>query len=333
MNNHGPQMPANPFLTQAAFGDLETVAGLFLQAKLSSCISTTIREFRYNLAPLIASCGKQEIGQVGSLQIRKVLNNSRWRRNSQYTVLRTIKELFSWAQANGHLPPDQPTAADSIVVPVYISAPQFLCAEELKEVFGSTQSVGVLLEGALHSFSGLEVADLTGLGWDGIQRKRGIAISRASMSRSRLAPISPAMDAWLLPFYACASGLVCDGASRREFRQWARGHNIYNLSVLLRNSFCVHRLAETGNPGRTASEVGLHPGLLARRFGPAASGVTDTREYFSLTPRKVGLRDWPRMVKEYLAQNSGCRRAEPLRSAAGRVTAKPLAKFQHLKNS
>jgi hypothetical protein len=115
---------------------------------------------------------------------------------------------------------------------------------------------------------------------------------------------------------------------RQEFQQWARAHNIHNLSVLLHNSFCIHRLAQTGNPGRTASEVGLNPGPFQKRFEPIAAGVTDSGEYFSFTPRKVGLRNWPRMVKEYLAEDSGRRRWRISSSrCAWKHLRKPLAKL------
>jgi len=296
------------------------VAGLFLQAKAGSCKKSYIRELRVELKALIVRHGKERIGQVGNQQIQSVVNNHRWRRNTRRAVLRTIKDLFGWAQANGYLPADQPTAADSLMVPAYISPPQFLCAAELEELFCSQPKVGVLLRTALHAFGGLEIVDLAKLGSDRIHRKRGIAISRPSLGKARVAPISPVLDAWLRPFYGCSGPLSHDGGSVREFRRWAREHNLHNLSVLLRNSFCVHRLAQTGKPGRTASEVGLHPGLFAQRFGPAAASVTDSGEYFSLTPRKVGLRNWPRMVKEYLAVASGRRRARPSLSAAGRLT-------------
>jgi hypothetical protein len=301
LNNLGRAMGPNESQTPPAFVDLATVAELFLQAKSGSGAKSYIDQLRRVLVSFLARFGTHLIGQVGSQQIREVTNNRRWRPKTRIAFLRVVKDLFSWAQANGYLSPDQPTGADSIVLRSHISPPEFLCAAELKELFGSTQSVGVLLEGALHAFGGLEVAELTGLVWSRIWRERGIAISRPPLSRARLAPITPVLDAWLLPFYGCSGRLVCDGASRREFKRWARVHNIHNLSVLLRDSFCVHWLAETGNPGRTASEVGLHPGLFARRFGPAAAGVTDSGEYFSLTPRAVGLRNWPRMVKQYLA--------------------------------
>lgn len=299
MHNMGPAIPTKPSITQPGFTELATVVQSFLQAKAGFCKDSYIQKLRFDLAPLDARHGRWQIGQIETEQIRKVLNNCYQRQTTRHSVLGTIKDLFSWAQANRYLPTDRPTAADPIVIPDYISPPQFLYTAELRELFCSTKEVEILLEAALHAFGGLEVADLTGLGWKRVRRNRGIAISRASLCKSRLAPILPVLDAWLLPFYGCSDRLICDGVSHRTFLRWARSHNISDLSVLLRDSFCVHRLAETGDAGRTASEVGFHPRSFVQRFGPAAADVTDSDEYFSLTPRAVGLCNWPGMAKAH----------------------------------
>ena len=96
-----------------------------------------------------------------------------------------------------------------------------------------------------------------------------------------------------------------------KFRRWSRGQKAPDLIRELCNSYRVCRLAETGNRAKTAAETGLSIATLKQRFEPIAADLGPlAKDHFSLTPAKVGLRNWRGMVNQYLAQNSPRRRAK-----------------------
>lgn len=289
-------------------GDLVPV---FLEAKSKTCRKNSVLGMLFGLRKLTACHAHQPIGQLTSLQIHQVISNPCWAANTQMSVLRTIKMIFRWARAQGYLPADQATAADLVHLPIHLSPPRFVPPHQLRLLLRSVRDVEILLKTVLHAFGALEDIELRRLKWEDIQRKWGIVVSGRVSGRARLAPIPRVLDAWLRPFYGSSGAVLRGSKSIERFHRWARALKIRELAEVLRNSYYIFRLAQPGNLSRTSSETGVSIATLQKRFAPVAAGRgLQAEEYFSLTPAKVGLRNWPRMVKQYRAQNPPRRRVK-----------------------
>lgn len=263
-----------------------------------------------SLKHLAANFGYQPIGQVSSQQIEHlIVSNQHWGSRTRQLVLCAYKTFFYWARCQGHLPQHLPTAADLVNLHIRLVPPQIILAPGLGQLLHSTQDPDILMPTVCFAFAGPLVAELQRLGRGDIKPRQSILLNAHKPGEKRLVSMPAVLDAWLLPFYGYPDMAFLRPAALQKFRRWARALNLRFLPRILRNSFIAHGLAQSGNPYQTAREAGLRAqfchkcfsGLVARNGG---------RNYFSNTPAQVGLPDWPRLVKQYLAQNSRRRRVK-----------------------
>jgi len=267
------------------------------------------QRFVFSLKQLAANCGHQPIGQVSSHQIGHLIgSNQRWAPRTRLQVLRHYKTFFHWARNQGHLPQHLPTAADLVNLHIPVLPPPIILAPGLGQLLRSTQDPDILMLTVCFAFAGPLVAELERLGRGDIKPRQSILLN-GQRGEKRLVSMPPVLDAWLRPFYGYPDLPFLRPAALHKFRRWARSLNLRFLPRMLRNSFIAHLLEQSGDPYRTAHEAGLRAQFCEKCF-ISLVGRHGARNYFSYTPAKVGLPDWPRIVKEYMSQNSRRRRVE-----------------------
>jgi hypothetical protein len=244
------------------------------------------------------------MGQLSSQQIEHLINsNQHWGSRTRQQVLCTYKTLFHWARGQGHLPQHLPTAADLVNLHIGAVPPQIILAPGLGQLLYSTVDPDILIPTVCFAFAGPLVAELQRLGRGDIKPRQSILLNGHKSGEKRLVHMSAVLDAWLRPFYDYPDLAFLRPSALRKFRRWARALNLRFLPRMLRNSFIAHHLEQSGNAHQTAREAGLRTQFCYKRFINLVAHH-GARDYFSLTPAKVGLRNWPRIVKQYLAQNS-----------------------------
>lgn len=179
----------------------------------------------------------------------------------------------------------------------------------LKQLIGSTQDPDILMPAVFIAFAGTRVAEVQPLAPGDIEPGQAIFLNRGMKEKMRRVPMFAVLDSWLSPFYGCKELVFLRPATLRKFCRWARARNLRCLARILRNSFIVFRLQQTGSLVQTAVEAGLRVQNGCKTINALVSPGGAPR-YFSLTPAKIGLRDWPRIVAQYLARNSRRRRAK-----------------------
>lgn len=256
----------------------------------------------FALKQLAAKFGHQPINQVNRHDIGHLaVSNPRWGPRTRKLALGCIKTFFGWARDEGLLPRHQPTAADLLNLRIKSLPPRILPPPGLKQLLSSTQDPDILMPTVFFAFAGPLVAELQRLARGDIEPGRGILVRRTANRNARLVPMSAALDAWLSPFYECATLPFVRPSALRKFRRWARALNLRFLPRILRYTFIAARQEQTGSAVQVAREAGLQPPFDKQFIGIMTQADAD--ELLSVTPAKVGLRNWRRIVAEYLARN------------------------------
>jgi hypothetical protein len=120
-------------------------------------------------------------------------------------------------------------------------------------------------------------------------------------SKRRIIWLHPALRAWLAPFRG-RSGFVMPitnfQAKTTAFLKNCKEPGVPPkwLSNWLRDSFCSHRLAETGKVVETAEEDG-HDAYILEKVYLKLSKRPEAVKHFGLSPKVCGKTDWYKHVK------------------------------------
>ncbi len=266
---------------------LEQVADRYLKGKALEADKHYISTVKFYLRDLILSSGTVPIDIVNGGMIQQVILGRDYQPSTQKAVLKAIQTFFRWSRSQGYLPMGVPTAADSITVQIpHVSLP-ILSPDLMMRLLWCANDVSFRVAIALRIFSDLDHSDLPGLDWPNFTPGRTILIKPGKTAPfGRLVPIRPVLDAWLHPFYG-QRGSVFSSADFRRFRRLARKQRVVCDARILRRSYLAYASAFSG------------------RSRPSHSLATPdlAREYFSLTPARIGIGNWPEMVAEYLTDS------------------------------
>ncbi len=163
---------------------------------------------------------------------------------------------------------------------------------------------------ALGAFAGLRSAEITRLDWKNVNFERGFIEVRADIAKTRarrLVPISDNLRAWLKPFALLWGpvvpyhghghvGVVLRIAVRAGLKWKKNG---------LRHSYVSYRLAQTGDPARTALEAGHNQSILFRHYRELVTPEMADKWFSIMPPLEmergmvgIGRRNWHRYAQE-----------------------------------
>ena len=141
---------------------------------------------------------------------------------------------------------------------------------------------------AIAIFAGLRAAEVERLHWADVdleERTITVTAANAKTGSRRIVPMSENLAAWLNP-YAGRTGRVCPaGLRKRTESDRTRAELLDGWSEnLCRHSFGSYRLAEIGDVGRVATEMGNSPGVVHKHY-KALVKPRDEKAFWGIKPQ------------------------------------------------
>jgi integrase len=230
--------------------------------------------------------------------------------------------LFSYARDKKHLPRGEKTEAEFATryddkggdIGIYTPDQFRTLLENIEERFIPFIALG--------GFAGLRTIEILRLEWKDIWFDKGVievGKDKAKTATRRLAPIVPALEAWLKPRLQKSGPILPDIRDEFHFTKLfkdatsklvdAQGEPLVKLVHNgLRHSFCSYRLAVTKSAAQVSLEAGNSPKMLFENYRELVTEKA-ALEYFGILPKKKGTKG---------SQGKG--------KGAGKVTAKTPAK-------
>jgi integrase len=274
---------------------LEQVVSEFLRDKALFCGRAHLSHLRYSLRELAANVGRRPILGVTTTDVCQAVFQPRLHPWTQKQILDSIKGLFNWGCKQDYL---SRSPASGLHVLVFRNTPTILTPDQLKTLLAAANDCECRLYLAISAFTGIRPAELARLSWQDITPATELFIpAQAAMCKRRARKIArvPALDAWLEPFYGSQGPVINIRSARRKLNAVARSLGILLKPHALRNSHYAYRLALEHDFVRVAAELGCSFQLSHKPLLQMAS-LTQAKEFFSLTPAAVGLRDWSEIV-------------------------------------
>ena len=208
--------------------------------------------------------------------------------------------LFSYARDKKHLPRGEKTEAEFATryddkggdIGIYTPEEFRTLLENIEERFVPFIALG--------GFAGLRTIEILRLEWKDVWFDKGVievGKDKAKTATRRLAPIIPALEAWLKP--RGKTGPILPGI-RDEFHFTklfkdaisklvdARGEPLLTLVHNgLRHSFCSYRLAITKSAAQVSLEAGNSPKMLFENYRELVTEKA-AQEYFGIVPEIKG---------------------------------------------
>ena len=229
------------------------------------------------------------------------MNKAKGRTRNNYRM--ALLTVFSYARDKKHLPRGEKTEAEFATrfqdkggeIGIYTP-------EQLMILLSNIESRFVPFV-ALGAFAGLRTIEILRLNWENIWFDKGVievGKDKAKTATRRLAPIVPALEAWLKPriqkngpilpgipnefrfqrLFKAASEKVFDSEGNRLV------HLVHNG---LRHSFCSYRLAITKSAAQVSLEAGNSPKMLFQNYRELVTEEA-AKEYFGILPEEKGIK-------------------------------------------
>lgn len=235
------------------------------------------RKYRMNK---FAAAFPGRIDQITTHEIEVWLNglgiSGRTRNNYRNAVL----QLFRYARGKRYLPRNEPTVVEDVALANRAEGEiQIYTPQELRLLLSHAPEK-LLPFFAIGAFSGLRSQEIMRLDWSDIRFEQGfieVAAAKAKTASRRLAPLLPALAAWLLPLRQKSGHVV--GYTRNDMLCEARqrfcksGIKVRNEAFqftwkpnALRHSYASYRLADIKDAARVALEMGNSPAMLFRNY-------------------------------------------------------------------
>ncbi len=235
------------------------------------------RKYRMNK---FAAAFPGRIDQISTHEIEVWLNgleiSGRTRNNYRNAVL----QLFRYARGKRYLPRNEPTVVEDVAsASPAEGAIQIYTPQELRLLLSHAPEK-LLPFFAIGAFSGLRSQEIMRLDWSDIRFEQGfieVAAAKAKTASRRLAPLLPALAAWLLPLRQKSGHVV--GYTRNDMLCEARQRfckggikvrdELFQFTWkpnALRHSYASYRLADIKDAARVALEMGNSPAMLFRNY-------------------------------------------------------------------
>ncbi len=238
------------------------------------------------------------IDQITTHEIEIWLNglgiSGRTRNNYRNAVL----QLFRYARGKRYLPRNEPTVVEDVASASRAEgAIQIYTPQELRLLLSHAPEK-LLPFFAIGAFSGLRSQEIMRLDWSDIRFEQGfieVAAAKAKTASRRLAPLLPALTAWLLPMRQKSGHVV--GYTRNDMLCEARQRfcksgikvrgEVFQFTWkpnALRHSYASYRLADIKDAARVALEMGNSPAMLFRNYRELVT-EQQAAEWFGVLPQ------------------------------------------------
>ncbi len=156
-------------------------------------------------------------------------------------------------------------------------------------------------------FSGIRTDETQGLRRKDVSPGERILVPAdvSKTHRPRSIPIQPVLDAWMRPFYDRNGYLNSRKDPLLKVALALKAEGIAWQNDWLRHSYCSYRLAQTGDPLKTAQEDGHSVEILVHKYLKLVS-KTEADAYFALTPDACGIGDWDARVAAFIKKRGEC---------------------------
>lgn len=269
------------------------------------------RKYRMNK---FAAAFPGRIDQISTHEIEVWLNglgiSGRTRNNYRNAVL----QLFRYARGKRYLPRNEPTVVEDVAsANSGEGAIEIYTPQELRLLL-SHAPAKLLPFFAIGAFAGLRSQEIMRLDWADIRFEQGfieVAAAKAKTASRRLAPLLPALAAWLLPLRQKSGHVV--GYTRNDVLCEARqrycksgikvGGEVFEFTWkpnALRHSYASYRLADIKDAARVALEMGNSPAMLFRNYRELVT-EQQAAEWFAVLPES---KKRAKPVREEIAQQA-----------------------------
>jgi integrase len=269
----------------------------FLASKRVEGVSFFHLEDRKYRMKKFAASFPGRIDQITTHEIEVWLNglgvNGRTRNNYRNAVL----QLFRYARSKRYLPRHEPTVVEDVALAnAGEGAIEIYTPQELRLLL-SHAPPKLLPFFAIGAFAGLRSQEIMRVDWSEIhfeQQFIEVAAAKAKTASRRLAPLLPALAAWLLPMRQKTGHVV--GYTRNDMLSQARqrycksgikvGDEVFEFTWkpnALRRSYASYRLADIKDAARVALEMGNSPAMLFRNYRELVT-EKEASEWFAVRP-------------------------------------------------
>lgn len=232
-------------------------------------------------------------------------------KNNYRTAVRT---LFKYARDKNYLPRQEKTEAEFSSRYKQEDTEIGIYSVEQLDILLKRISPRMLPFVAIGAFAGLRSAEITRLEWKHVRFDTNVIVvpvTVAKTSNRRLAPIVPALQAWLKPFKQ-PSGKVLVGI-RDEFaltRAFKTALNeikdkdgkplVQNLHNGLRHSFVSYRVSATQNVHQVSLESGNTPRIIFSNYRELVEDPKQAEAWFKLMPSRARLKQ----IKDFTSKDA-----------------------------
>ena len=139
---------------------------------------------------------------------------------------------------------------------------------------------------AIGCFAGLRSEEIKRLDWRNVNFERGFIEVRAATCKTkarRLVPISDNLRAWLKPFAMPSGPVVIHHNIHEAVKKIAERAGLEWKKNAMRHSYVSYRLAQTGDPARTAFEAGHDQTVLFRFYRELVTPAL-AEQWFAIMP-------------------------------------------------
>lgn len=222
-----------------------------------------------------------------------MVNQSRnQRRRTRNNYRNAVLQLFRYARGKRYLPRNEPTVVEDVALAGRAEgAIQIYTTQELRLLL-SHAPTKLLPFFAIGAFSGLRSQEIMRLDWSDIRFEQGfieVAAAKAKTASRRLAPLLPALAAWLLPMRR--NDMLCEARQRFCKRGIVLDDEVFPFTWkpnALRHSYASYRLADIKDAARVALEMGNSPAMLFRNYREIVT-EQQAAEWFSVLPERQQL--------------------------------------------
>lgn len=271
---------------------LREVVSAFVELKVKQQASRRyLQDLRSRLGRF-AEAVRKDACDVSTADVQAYLDNvggSSQTRKNYRTVLHVF---FEFALARGFTA-SNPVAKTEHVSVRAVSDIEIYTPEEFRRLLeaSSPEFTPILVLGG---FAGLRSAELERVQWENLDLVSGhltLSARQAKTASRRIVPLCSTAVAWLKPL-AKASGPVWaqEGLDSLYAAQGAcaKAAKVSWKKNALRHSYASYRLAEVGDPGRVAAELGNSPAIVHKHYKQLVKPAEATA-WFGILPSPEGV--------------------------------------------
>jgi len=237
---------------------------------------------------------KGPISAVTTKDIDQFLLKLKVKGRTRFNFLRTIGLLFSYAQAQGYLPPDHPGISRVSKPSLPPPEVEVFTPEEMQKILDQAEpeAIPALVIGA---FAGVRSEEIKRLDWSDVNLQEGHIEIRARNSKTRLRRLITMPEnlrQWLRPLAKLNGPVLPFVTLNNQFQKLARKAKLPWKRNGLRHSFISYRVAETNDVSKVSYEAGNSPAMIQRHYLKVVT-PKQAKAWFAIVPQDAGVIPMP----------------------------------------